>query len=917
MRLINAETLKLEEFPDGETPIYAILSHTWGSDLEELTLRDVEEGEIDKPGIGSAKFRGCCQQAKKDGFGYIWIDTCCINKTDLVELSEAINSMFRWYKRAAVCYAYLSDVPGDENPRKDGSKFRTSRWFQRGWTLQELLAPRRLVFYSLEWRPLGTKVQLGAVIERVTGIHRLFLKGVNDLQSASVAQRMSWAAQRDTKRKEDLAYCLLGIFGITMPMIYGEGGDRAFFRLQEQILRSTRDHSILAWGLGGESTGDLAQSQARGFLAAAPSDFANSGHIVPRNRSTAYLDSLEISGGSLHVSLSLLATSAETVGLINCGPEGDAQQVVGIPLMKVASGGPDEYIRPRGCHSVIRPIINSDALRKPIHIRNDNGPDTQLSRQQGWIYDDSDFADAHLELVDVAPRSSWDEERAVIMSTTEPEGNAHPTLVRLRHYDGASRDFILILEFKQQGAHAEAHYCIAICSRITLLTDIVGNLQYITRQVSGKRRASNGLLNLQLILERNAGRPMFTIKPKAMRYPPYSTVDVTVELQKPHLTLEIEGMLHAQKRWDELQHIDYDEESGELESIYGQLPLLWASENGHTEMVKLLLDNGIDVAAANNGKRIPLIAAADKGHADVVRLLLATSGTDVNVKDSESGRTPLSWAVERGHETVVQLLLEKGASITVEDRDTCTALLYAAGMGHNIVELLLGNGAAMNNDDTAWRLRQTLKGHEDSVLSVAFSHDSKLLASGSSDDTVRLWDTATGQLRQTFEGHQNDVTSVAFSHDSKLLASGSDDNTVRVWDTATGQLRQTLEGHQNAVNSIAFSHDSKLLASGSDDNTVRIWDTATGQLQQTFGGQPYINSIAFSHDSKLLASGSNDKTVRLWDTVTGQLRQTLEGHEDVIYSVVFSHDSKLLASGSVDKTVRLWDTATDARGLHK
>ncbi|RYP66041.1 hypothetical protein DL769_006143 [Monosporascus sp. CRB-8-3] len=794
MRLINVETSRLEEFPDDRTPPYAILSHTWGSDFEELTFRDVDKGEMDKPGVGSVKFRGCCEQARNEGLKYIWIDTCCINKIDLVELSEAINSMFRWYRRASVCYAYLSDVPSDQDPREDGSKFRISRWFRRGWTLQELLAPKRLIFYSSEWRRLGTKVKLCTVIEGITGIPHLFLRGIDDLQSASVAQRMSWAAQRETKRKEDLAYCLLGIFGITMPMIYGEGGDRAFFRLQEQIMRSTRDHSILAWGLGGESTGHSAPSQARGFLAAAPSDFANSRNIVPRNQSAAYLDSLDISGGSLRASLSLFTASAETIGLLNCGPEGDTQRVVGIPLIKVTSGGSDEYIRPRGCRSVLRPIAESNTSRKSIYVKNDNGPDTQVSDQQGWVYSDDDFTDLHLKLVDVVPQSSWDEERAVIMSTTESEGNAaHPTVVRLRHDEDGSQDFILILEFQQQGTRVEAHHCVAICSRDTSLQELAGKVQHVTQKASGKRSASNGLLNLQLTLEPIAGRPIFTIRPEAMFHPPDVTIDATVELRKGATT-----------------------------------------------------DN--DNATTNNDN-------------DATNNDNATTNNDNDATNNDNATTN-------------------------------------------------NDNATINNDNATWRLQQTLGGHSLSVYSVAFSHDSKLLALGSWK-TVRLWDTATGRLEQTLGGHGKYVWSVAFSHDSKLLASGSK-TTVQLWDMATGRLKQTLEGHYNYVSSVAFSHDSELLASGSVDSIVRLWDTATGCIKQTLNCNDYVSSVAFSHDSKLLASGSRDKTVRLWDMATGRQQQTLKGHNDSVLSVDFSHDSKLLASGSRDGTVRLWDKVINA-----
>ncbi|OBT40523.1 hypothetical protein VE00_09007 [Pseudogymnoascus sp. WSF 3629] len=214
-------------------------------------------------------------------------------------------------------------------------------------------------------------------------------------------------------------------------------------------------------------------------------------------------------------------------------------------------------------------------------------------------------------------------------------------------------------------------------------------------------------------------------------------------------------------------------------------------------------------------------------------------------------------------------------------------------------------------DAATGTLQQTLEGHSGSVSSVAFSHDSKLLASASDDNTVKVWDAATGTLQQTLEGHSGSVSSVAFSHDSRLLASASYDKTVKVWDAATGTLQQTLEGHSDAVSSVAFSHDSRLLASASYDNTVKVWDAATGTLQQTLEGHSgSVSSVAFSHDSKLLASASHDNTVKVWDAATGTLQQMLEGHSDWVSSVAFSHDSRLLASASYDNTVKVWDAAT-------
>ncbi|KAF4825699.1 Vegetative incompatibility protein HET-E-1 [Colletotrichum siamense] len=194
---------------------------------------------------GYAKLHDSCRQACLDKLEWIWIDTCCIDKTSSAELSEAINTMFRWYQEAVVCYAFLADVPSDTT--LDGrSLFATSRWFTRGWTLQELLAPKRLEFYSREWTHLGTKSGLSQVLREITGVGESYLEGL-DLSVASIAARMSWAAKRETTREEDRAYSLLGIFGVHIPLLYGEGGYNAFIRLQEELIRTTDDQSIFAW----------------------------------------------------------------------------------------------------------------------------------------------------------------------------------------------------------------------------------------------------------------------------------------------------------------------------------------------------------------------------------------------------------------------------------------------------------------------------------------------------------------------------------------------------------------------------------------------------------------------------------------------------------------------------------------------
>ena len=537
MRLINVKTYKFEEFPEHNLPPYAILSHTWGNNAEELSFHDVENGRTAKPGVGSAKLKGCCEQASREHIGYVWIDTCCINKANLVELSEAINSMFRWYQRAPACYAYLSDVSAPDDPRTEGSEFRASRWFRRGWTLQELLAPRRVVFYDAEWRRIGSKTQLRTVIEDVTRIPQRFLTGSSSdvLSSASVAQRMSWAASRKTTREEDLAYCLIGLFGISMPMIYGEGGDRAFVRLQEEIMRSITDHSILAWGLSGP-VGDSGRKypQTGGFLATKPTSFANSGHIVPRDLYTRNLDILDVVGGNLRVSLSVLrdTPTQQLMGLLNCGPEGDTRQVVGIPLAKAMSRGSNEYVR-----LPVAPQLHvtaaSDASREPIYIKNDYEAGTQLGNQQGWYYDACDFADIGLDVMDVAPRHCWDQGQSIIIPGMKPDSSPESLIaMRLRHDMEGSRDFILALEFQPRHAHFEAtQYCVMTCSRSAPMEELVVRIPSVVETAAGRKTASNGLLHLQLTLEPAPGQGgLFDIRPEAMPCAPDVSVDLDAGL---------------------------------------------------------------------------------------------------------------------------------------------------------------------------------------------------------------------------------------------------------------------------------------------------------------------------------------------------------------------------------------------------
>jgi hypothetical protein len=255
MRLLNTTTFKLEVFVDTgrDVPKYAILSHTW--DVEEVLFRDMDQGitqEATKK-AGMSKVKKSCAQAKADGYDYIWIDTMCIDKSSSAELSEAINFMFDWYAHSEVCYAFLADATHDNK-----KSFHDSRWFTRGWTLQELIAPAVVIFYDKDWHKIGDRVSLTDAIMSRTKIDKLTLSRQvakmsnaemikSRLRTIGVSNKMSWVSWRNTTKIEDMAYCMIGIFDINMSLLYGEG-ERAFVRLQEEIVRTHQtDQSVLLW----------------------------------------------------------------------------------------------------------------------------------------------------------------------------------------------------------------------------------------------------------------------------------------------------------------------------------------------------------------------------------------------------------------------------------------------------------------------------------------------------------------------------------------------------------------------------------------------------------------------------------------------------------------------------------------------
>ncbi len=257
-----------EEVPDG----YGALSHVWDKteqsfqDVRKIQERCAEDG-TNPHEVVCEKTRRCCELAESHGYKWVWIDTCCIDKTSSTELAEAINSMFRYYALSSICYGYLRDVECSEdyNDFEWRQRLLRSIWFQCGWTLQELIAPRFLLFVSKSWEVLRSKADFASDIQEATRIPAAVLRIEISHTTDSISQRMSWSGLRKTTRLEDEAYCLLGIFDVHMPALYGEGGN-AFQRLQEGIMRQSVDTTLFAWPDDPRADNSVAHASSLGHL---------------------------------------------------------------------------------------------------------------------------------------------------------------------------------------------------------------------------------------------------------------------------------------------------------------------------------------------------------------------------------------------------------------------------------------------------------------------------------------------------------------------------------------------------------------------------------------------------------------------------------------------------------------------------
>ncbi|KAK0653132.1 ankyrin repeat-containing domain protein [Cercophora newfieldiana] len=688
MHLLNTSSLKLEYFDHHNVPPYAILSHRW--EAEEVTFQDVQVGDAHNK-AGYKKLEGTCSLAKSHGFEYAWVDTCCIDKTSSAELSEAINSMFLWYQESTVCYVYLADVPhkgdNDDIPLTGlGSHFQRSRWFKRGWTLQELLAPAMVIFLDQDWVEIGTKLSLSSEIGKITNIPVAVLEGTTSIDKISIATRMSWAAPRETARIEDLAYCLLGIFNVNMPIMYGER-EKAFMRLQEEILKITDDLSVFAWRHREGFHPRYSKTGASMHYAYFPFEYlqgnvVNTGiaDVYPSSANgedtTPYDNSIFVDNQGIHLRLPLLR---QEEGVLEGVWVGERYWLL-LPCLVYSNDTPENGAAPIGMRlSRVAPGVFVRGPCQPMHKSLINKC-TPAMETDGRIC----IQRLHparrqaIQLVDAARKGNTIEvkfllDRGVVDDSVYPaaEDNLHRTLtasLRTRGFqENGFRSTALAHAVweGQEGAMGE------------LLQRPTGKEQLLGPAGEGFLALASMVGNVKmvsLLLQNGADKPEW-----------------------------IGRVLGDAAQWGNAAVVRLLLERGAVCNIAlpwkgGRTPLSVAAAGDNVEVMRLLLDGGADAEAVDLDGRTALSRATYSKNTSVAETLLER-GVQVDSQDKD-GRTPLSWASQSGNQAGARLLLAHGASSSGKDSQGLAPIHYAMKYENfGVVGLLLKNGAALSLSD--------------------------------------------------------------------------------------------------------------------------------------------------------------------------------------------------------------------------
>ncbi|KIX05609.1 uncharacterized protein Z518_03581 [Rhinocladiella mackenziei CBS 650.93] len=954
-----------------DIPRYAILSHTWGADDDEVTFNDLQNGS-GKSKAGYIKIQFCGEQAHKDGLQYFWVDTCCIDKANHTEFSEAIASMFRWYRHAVICYVYLSDVSArkrdnSQSGRTWESAFRKSRWFTRGWTLQELIAPKLVEFYSREGDRLGDRNSLEQEIHEITEIPIAALRGA-PLSDFSVDRRMRWTEKRKTKRKEDKAYCLLGIFDVFIPLIYGEG-ENAFIRLKEEIDRSSRKSLKLDLRKIPYAKGAMYNSYEDDDITCHPATRVDLLHQIQdwaqqlRSKSIFWLSGAAGTGKStVSRTFAKWLTEQDHLGSV----------VLGASFFFKRGEG-DRGNASRFFPTVVRDLV----LKIP-------GLDSLIA----------EVIDSDPSIFDKALGEQFDK---LIY---------HP-LQKVNLNTGGCSIFIVVVDALDECEKARD---------IKAIIDLWSRLPYITT------------IHLRLFI---TSRPDVPILQGIKTVPIDTYQDIVLHEEVPRATIQNDILVFLEDEFSKIrENYNRDRPSsialnpdwpgrGSLQALADMaVPLFIVAAtvcrflsdlnwNPRTRLEKLLESKGIGATSQMEQTYLPVlrqlsatlsdprdaeplyqefrtivgsivVLAEPLSIASLSDLLQVSQG---NIWDRIHPlrsvlRVPADFAtpIRTLHLSFSEFLLGdklRDQSFRVDGPGThqmlltkCLALLSGTnGLRENLCSLSYPGQSRREIDSTI--IDQRLSPAFQYACRYWVHHVQHSIVRIHDDDIVHVflrrhflhWLEALSLMNRIAEviGQVSVLQSLTSKSDSTHLSSFLDDarrvvlinryiadiaplqiyssamvfapqtSIVRkicgrfpawirrcpITPTMWGPKLQTLEGHTDPVFAVTFSPNGLLLASASYDKTVRLWNPTTGQEVQTLEGHTsHVNAVTFSSDGSLLASASGDMTVRLWNPATGQEVQKLEGHTKSVETVAFSSDCSFLASASEDETLRLWNPAT-------
>ncbi|OQO05914.1 hypothetical protein B0A48_10010 [Cryoendolithus antarcticus] len=942
-----------------EWPTYAVLSHTWLADSsEEVSYNDVKSGTAWQKTKGFTKLRFCVDRATQDGIHYVWIDTCCIDRSSAPELQEALVSMFAWYRKAVRCYAYLADVSttADSSIESWQLAFRKSRWFTRSWTLQELLAPRSVDFFSREGIRLGDKKTLQECIHEITEIPIAALQG-EDLSTFSVSRRLSWARHRKARRKEDRAYSLLGIFGIFMTLIYGEG-DHAFVRLRAKINDPQQVKDV------------------KGF-----------DHLLatlPLHPSAAF-----DSWNPQHETKCLPGTRVEVLEEVKLWANGCDDKLI-YWLNGVAGSGKTTIARTIAKHYQDRGLLGGSFFfsKEGGASHGDKFVTTLAAQLVKCVPDITEhICNAIRQNEDIATRAHGDQWTELIMKPlaewrgTSPES---PIIFVVDALDECESNLIVreFLRLLAKDRHlTSSRVRIFVTSRplqhignaFSRIPDtarhecVLHNIQsdLVRRDLAIYFRSRFRTISLdrgmpsswpsdeQISCLVNSSNCLFVWAATACGY-----IDTKGQAVDERLRRLVDGQhtdtdpgtaldkINVKILQDAIHSGPDDDEAAviysRLRKILGTLfvlrtPLSLEALATLLDMPSIMVEETVEPLSAiiamymsKEGKRtLRLSQPSFRGF-----LFDATRCTDSRFwVDEKKAHEAVARHCLRLMSTILGQNLCKLSPPQILRQDVEQALLerclppelrYACR--YWVEHYRRGRIHVRDDDETHrfylshfvhWLEALSLMGESSEMATITRTYQS-LLNPADNPKQVHFVKDA----RRLIVAFQSRIDRSPLQVYSSALLYLKHSNVLRIhfWDQINPLLKTVVivqansreaKDAYNFVNDLAFTPDGAQLVSGSIDERVRIWNVADEIPHTPLKGQSdKISTVVISPDGKWLASGSDDGTIWLWELKTNHCHRVLKGHTGWVNAVAFASNGTLLASGSMDESVLLWDTTS-------